>query len=420
MTRSAADTIPAVIRGEQRPLVTDPDATLLGPAERAALLASFDSAAARGGLEAPDEVPAFERDFADRIGSAFAIAVTSATTGLHLMLTAAGVGPGHEVLVPAHTFAASAHAVVHAGADPVFVDVDRATLCLDPGRLADAVTESTRAIMAVHIGGKPARMPEILAVAERFGLIVVEDAAQAHGATLDGRGAGTFGTAGVFSFSPKLMTSCRGGVIVTDDPDLAERCRQLRFHGFPSARTDSDRTSLQSRPFLHQLPGFSAALTAWQAAVLRPQLAALTERVQARAANGHALAEGLAAIGGFRPVLGVPGGKGNFYMLEAFYDPAGFGGLSRDQAVTALLHEGVPISPVPVTHMLAPENPSLLRFRTMPHPVAIAARNEVVMFGHPLQSMVLSGDRRYVTEALERVMLVRDNATRIADFLADR
>jgi dTDP-4-amino-4,6-dideoxygalactose transaminase len=400
--------------------VTDPAATLLGPAERAALVASFDTAAARGGFEDPDEVPAFEREFAERIGSAYAVAVSSATVGLHLVLAAAGVGPGDEVLVPAHTFPASAHAVVHAGADPVFVDVDRKTLCVDPDRLAEAVNERTRAIMAVHIGGKPAQMTEILAVGERFGLVVVEDAAQAHGATLHGRGAGTFGVGGVFSFSPKLMTSCRGGAIVTDDPDLAERCRQLRFHGFPSARTHNDKTSPEARRFLHELPGYSAALTAWQAAVLRPQIATLPERVRVRAGNGLALAEGLAAIGGFRPVLGVSGGTSNFYMLEAFFDVQGFGGLSRDQAVTALLFEGVAVSPVAVTHMLAPENPSLLKFRSMPHPVAIAARDEGVVFGHPLQSLVLSGDRRYVAETLERVAFVRDNASRVADFLADR
>lgn len=413
MITPATGFVPAIIEGRTRPLVTDPGASLLGDQERRALLAAFDAAAARGGFEG-DEVARFERELAARIGAAHAIAVSSATTGLQLLLTSAGVGAGAEVLVPAHTFPASAHAVIHAGARPVFVDVDRDTLCLDPGRVHEAVTEHTRAILVVHIGGKPARMPEIIDVASRHGLAVVEDAAQAHGATLAGRHVGTFGLGGVFSFSPKLMTSFRGGAIVTDDPLIADRCRQLRFHGFSPEREGAGRQTPGGRRFVHHVAGYSAAMTALQAAMLIPQLGQLEDQVRRRHDNAVRFAAGLASIGGFRPVPGVQGSRGNYYMLEAFFDPEHFGGLPRDLAAEALLSEGVPVSPVALAHMLAPDNPSLEHCRAMPHPVAVAFRDEGLVFGHPLQSLFLSGDPSYVTEALERVALIKASADRIA------
>jgi dTDP-4-amino-4,6-dideoxygalactose transaminase len=411
MTHSAQAAVPAIISGHQRPTVTDPAASLLGTAEREALLASFDASVARGGLEG-DEVPRFERAFAAATGAAHAIAVSSATTGLQILLSAAGVATGDEVLVPAHTFPASAHAIVHAGGNPVFVDIDRETLCLDPAAIGAAVTERTRAILAVHIGGKPAKMAEIVQEARRHGLVVVEDAAQAHGATLGGRHVGTFGTGGVFSFSPKLMTSFRGGVIVTDDPEIDMACRVLRFHGFSPLR-DGHRQSADAARFVHEIPGYSAAMTSMQAAVLMPQLDTLAERVQRRRGNALRLAAGLEAIGGFRAVCGLPDGCGNYYMLEAWYDPEGFGGLPRELAVTALLSEGVPVSPLPLAHMLAPENPSLMDCRVLDHPVATDVRDHGVVFGHPLQSLFLSGDPAYTDDVLDRVALVRASAQQI-------
>lgn len=418
MTSQVIGGTPAIVRGEQRPIPVDPAASLLGERERAAVLAAFDAAAARGGFEG-DEVPRFEREMAATFGAADAVAVSSATAGLQFLLTASGVGPGDEVLVPAHTFPASAHAVVHAGADPVFVDVERDTLCLDPGRIEAALTERTKAVMVVHIGGKPARMDQIMAVADRHGLVVVGDAAQAHGATLDGRPIATFGAGSVYSFSPKVMTSFRGGAIVTDDTELADRCRELRFHGFSPQRTSANKQGPDGRRFEHRSPGYSAALSGLQAAMLLPQLEQLAERVAVRHENGVRLADGLAETGGFEPVRGVPGGRSNFYMVEAFYSPAGFGGLTRDEVAEALLWEGVPVSPPAVAHMLAPENPSLRGYRAMPHPVAVAARDEALVFGHPLQSLILSGSSANVAEAVDRLHLVRANAERIADFLRD-
>nr|MDT0658192.1 DegT/DnrJ/EryC1/StrS family aminotransferase [Micromonospora sp. DSM 115978] len=407
---------PAIVRGEQRAIPVDPASSLLGQPERAAMLAAFDAAAARGGFEG-DEVARFERLLATTVGAAEAVAVSSATAGLQFLLMGHGVGPGDEVLVPAHTFPASAHAVVHTGAEPVFVDVEPDTLCLDPGRIEESLTARTKAIVVVHIGGKPARMDEIMAIAGGHGLVVVNDAAQAHGATLAGRHVATIGAGGVYSFSPKLMTSFRGGAIVTDDRALADRCRELRFHGFSPLRTSADKQRPGGHRFEHQVPGYSAALSAIQAAMLIPQLEQLADRVRVRHANALRLADGLAATGGFRPLLGSPDGLGNFYMLETFYDPMGFGGLTRAEAAEALLWEGVPVSPVAVAHMLAPENPSLRHYRSMPLPVATAARDEVLVFGHPLQSLILGGDAAHIDDVVDRVRLVRANTDRIAAFL---
>jgi dTDP-4-amino-4,6-dideoxygalactose transaminase len=410
--------IPAILAGTPRELIADPRASLLGDAERAALLSAFDDVVARGGREG-DEVEVFERAFAARLGAAHTVAVSSATTGIQLLLTALGVGRGDEVLVPAHTFPATAHAVVHAGAVPVFVDVEPDTLCLDPHQIAAAASTRCRAVLPVHIGGKPARMDQILASARSGGLAVVEDAAQAHGARYRHRSVGTFGDGGVFSFSSKLMTSFRGGAIVTDDDELAEECRRWRFHGFESARRRGHDGAGPTTRFVHHLPGYSAMMTPLQAALLGPQLDRLAASCSTRASNGRRLARALAESGGFEPILGDPDGEGNFYMLEAYYRPDGFAGLSREELVESLAWEGVPVSAIPLAHMLAYDNPSLHRYASA-CPNAERAALTLVIFGHPLQSLVLSGRTEYVDRVIERIAFVQRHAEEIRDRLASR
>ncbi|HEX3150060.1 MAG TPA: DegT/DnrJ/EryC1/StrS family aminotransferase [Gemmataceae bacterium] len=405
--------------GEPRPLIVDPSLSLLGTDERSSLLQVFDACARRGGKEA-DEVEQFEQRFAARHGSPQAVAVASATSGLQVALQALGVGQGDEVLVPPYTFPASCHAVLHAGARPVFVDVDRETLCLDPDLITRRLTPRTKAVMVVHIGGKPARMGPLLEAARRHGLVVVEDAAQAHGATYAGRPVGTLGDAGVFSFSPKLMTSLRGGVILTSDAQVAERCRQFRFHGLPGIRNrvrQQRQLATSVAPhFVHHVAGYSLMMTALQAAVLMPQLDKLHERFARRHANGAYLAQGLGRLSGLQPVLGCVEGKSNFYMLEVMYDPAGFAGLDRDQLVTALSWEGVPISPTAVTHTPVYDNPSLAAFCDLPCPVAEDVLPRLLVFGHPLQSLVLDGGHDDLDRILDRVALVHRHAAQLVEF----
>ncbi len=189
------------------------------------------SALASGQLAQGARVRDFEEKFADFVGTPHAIATSSGTTAIHLALLALDIGPGDEVITVAFTFIASATPILHVGATPVFVDVDPQTYTLDTVQLEAAITERTRAIMPVSLYGQPANMPAILEIAERHGLAVIEDACQAHGAVLDGRGSGSWGL-GAFSFYPtKNMTSGEGGMVTTDDPKVAEAVRLLREHG---------------------------------------------------------------------------------------------------------------------------------------------------------------------------------------------
>ncbi|PVE92204.1 DegT/DnrJ/EryC1/StrS family aminotransferase [Microbacterium sp. TPD7012] len=175
---------------------------------------------------------AFEEAVRGYTAARHAAAVSSATTGLHLALVALGVQPGDEVVIPGFSFPATANAVIQQGATPVFVDIDEATFNLDPALLDAAVTDRTRAIMPVHAFGLCADMDAINAVAARHELPVLEDAACALGGTYGGRHAGTLGTAGVYSFHPrKIITTAEGGMITTDDDELAKRIAVLRAHG---------------------------------------------------------------------------------------------------------------------------------------------------------------------------------------------
>lgn len=209
---------------------------------------------------------AFEREWADYCGVKHAVAVASGTDALLFALLAAGIGPGDEVITVGWTFVASIEAIIHAGATPVVVDIDPATMTMDPSRLAEAITPRTRAIMPVHIYGHPANMKPIMELAEEKGLSVLEDACQAHGAEYRGRRAGALGHAAAFSFyvTKNLSAYGEGGMVTTDDPELAEKVRLLRNHG-RTAKAD------------HALVGFNGRMQEAQAAILRVKMKHLDE-----------------------------------------------------------------------------------------------------------------------------------------------
>ncbi|HZW04152.1 MAG TPA: DegT/DnrJ/EryC1/StrS family aminotransferase, partial [Anaerolineaceae bacterium] len=187
----------------------------------------------RGWLAMGAGVQAFEQEFAGLVGSRHAVAVANGTVSLHLACLALGLGPGDEVIVPSLTFVATAAAILYVGATPVFADIhSEDDLTISPDSIEEAVTDRTRAIMVMHYGGYACDMPAINDLAAKYGLAVIEDAAHAPGAVLDGRGLGVWGAVGSFSFFPnKNMTTAEGGMVVTDDDELAERMRQLRSHG---------------------------------------------------------------------------------------------------------------------------------------------------------------------------------------------
>jgi len=225
------------------------------------LRAAFDRVVRSSSFILGREVERFEEEFSAYCGAGECVGVSSGTAALKLALMAAGIGPGDEVIVPAHTYIASALGIVHAGATPVFCDVDELTGLIDVDSAAERVTERTAAILPVHLYGQVCDMAAVGALAGRHGLLVIEDAAQAHGATYDGRPAGSLGAAAAFSFYPSknLGALGDGGAICTSDPALAERARQLRHLG-------------QRHKGEHLVAGFNERLDGLQAALLRVKL----------------------------------------------------------------------------------------------------------------------------------------------------
>jgi perosamine synthetase len=230
------------------------------------------------------EVAAFEAEFADIVGGRHCVAVNSGTSALQLTLLGLGIGRGDEVVVPSFSFAATANAVRLVGAEPIFADIEPGTFCLDPDATEAAITSRTVAIMPVHLYGHPAAMQRLVPLAERHGLAIVEDAAQAHGASLDGQAVGTFGVAGCFSFYPtKNMHSLEGGMVTTADPALARMIRLLRNQGM-------------EQRYANEVAGANMRLTDVAAAIGRVQLAKLARWNSQRRANAEILSSRLTNV----------------------------------------------------------------------------------------------------------------------------
>jgi perosamine synthetase len=250
---------------------------------------------ASGWLTQGPRVEEFERAFARRVGAAEAVATTSCTTALHLALYASGVGPGDEVIVPSLSFVATANAVWHCGATPVFADVDPETCNLDPASVEQSLTPRTRALMPVHQVGLPADMDALAEIADRHGLAVVEDAACAIGATHRGRPIGSLGNPACFSFHPRKVITCgEGGMIALDDSETAERLRRLRQHAMDRsalARHRADRVVVEHYPER----GWNARMTDLQAAIGLRQLELLDTILAERRRLAERYSELLAA-----------------------------------------------------------------------------------------------------------------------------
>ncbi|MDB5100822.1 MAG: Glutamine--scyllo-inositol transaminase [Cyanobacteria bacterium RYN_339] len=215
----------------------------------------------------------FEQRFAEYTGAKFAVALNSATAGLHLALDALGIGPGDEVIVPTMTFAATANVVFHVGATPVFADCDPTTFNIDPASIAAAITPRTKAIIPVHFAGRPCDMDAIMAIAQRHGLKVIEDAAHATETWYKGRKVGTIGDVAAFSFySTKNIVTGEGGMVTTNDPDLADAIRIRSLHGI--SRDAWKRYSTEGyQPYDCMYPGYKYNMMDLQASLGIHQLA---------------------------------------------------------------------------------------------------------------------------------------------------
>lgn len=258
-----------------------PAKPIIGDEEREAV----DRVLRSGMVAQGPEVAAFESEFsAHFVQGRPVVAVNSGTSGLHLGLLAAGVGPGDEVIVPSFTFAATGNSVALTGATPVFADIEPETFTLDPAAVAAAITPRTRGILPVHLYGHPARMRELSAIAEKHGVALYEDAAQAHGASLDGAPVGTFGVFAMFSLYPtKNMTSGEGGMVSTATEEIARGVRLLRNQGM-------------ERQYENEVIGFNARMTDIHAAIGRVQLTKVDAWTRTRRQNAAFLDANLRGV----------------------------------------------------------------------------------------------------------------------------
>jgi dTDP-4-amino-4,6-dideoxygalactose transaminase len=263
--------------------------------------AAFDGVLESMQLFLGPNVRSFEEEYARYLGANACVGVSDGTMALYLALRACDIGPGDEVITVSHTFFATAEAIALAGASPVFVDIDPSTLTMDLAAAENAITSRTRAIVPVHLYGRMAVMPDIMELAHRHGLRVIEDACQAHGSQMNGRMAGTFGDVGCFSFyySKNLGAYGEAGCIVTNDPEVADRVRMLRDHG-------------STTRYHHDVLGLNSRLDEVQAAVLRVKLARLDGWNEAR--RRHA-AHYNAVLGDLPVVLpALPGPEHVFHL----------------------------------------------------------------------------------------------------------
>ena len=348
---------------------------LIGDEERAAV----DRVLRSGGLAQGPEVAAFETEFAEHFGLGRpCVAVSSGTAGLHLGLLAAGIGPGDEVVVPSFTFAATANAVALTGATPVFADIDPVDFCLSAASVEAHLTDRTTAVMPVHLYGHPADMTALGAVAERHGLRVFEDAAQAHGASRRGTPVGAFGEFAMFSLYPtKNMTSGEGGMVAVADAGARRRLRLLRNQG------------MEAR-YENEIVGYNARMTDIHAAIGREQLRKVGAWTRQRQRNAEYLS---ACIEGVVTPTVADGAVHVFhqYTIRVPEDRDGFArALLEEHAVASGVFYRVP------THRL----PAFGANADLPE--TMRAADEVLSL--PVHPGLSEGDLEHVASAVNRLV----------------
>ena len=289
-----------------------------------------------GGFPSPNaEARAFAEAFAGYVGARYAVPCTNGTVSLTLALQAARISPGAEVITSVYTFVGTASAIVAAGCVPVFVDVLPDSYCLDPEQVEAARTERTEAIMPVHLACSMADMDRIPEIADRAGLLVVEDCAHAHGARWRDRGAGAIGDLGSFSMqSTKLLTSGEGGAVTTNHGEYEQRLQSLVNCGRKEPGYDA---------YPEALLGHNARMTEWQAAVLHAQLERLPGQHERRAERIEGFQKAILEVPGLRPLERDPRvTHPTAYQFILRYDASAFAGVPRDHVLRALHAEGVP------------------------------------------------------------------------------
>jgi dTDP-4-amino-4,6-dideoxygalactose transaminase len=291
-----------------------------------------------------DEGREFEKEFAASVGARYAIALANGTLAIDLALRALGIGPGDEVIVTPRSFIASVSCVINAGARPVFADVDENSQNLTAETIAPVVTSRTKAILLVHLAGWPCDMDPIMALARQHDLVVIEDCAQANGATYHGRSVGTIGNIGAWSFCQDkiLTTGGEGGMVTTNDATLWERMWSYKDHG-KSYDAVYHRQHPPGFRWLHESFGTNWRMLETQAAIGRIQLSRLPEWHQCRAAHAKRLADGMADLESLRIPFPPAGQVHAWYKFYAFVRPDRLReGWTRDRILVAINDAGVP------------------------------------------------------------------------------
>jgi dTDP-4-amino-4,6-dideoxygalactose transaminase len=413
-TPSGSDT-PALLGGTPVCSRAFPSWPVWDDGERTRLLETLD---AGGWWQGDGAVAAtFAQNFADYHGARFGMALTNGTHTLEAALIACDIGEGDEVLVPGMTFVASASAVLAVNAVPVLVDIDPETLCIDPVAAEAAVTDRTRAIIAVHVAGAAADLDALVDLCARRGIRLIEDCAHAHGTFWRGRGLGSWGDFGSFSMQrSKLMTAGEGGVLICNDEVLRDRAW---------AYADCGRVSGEWF-YHHATVGTNLRMTEWQGAILQSQLDRFPEQNRIRNENAVALAEALAQIPGIRAQRRDPrmNTQGN-YCFVFHYDAAEFAGLPLRAFEAALAAEGVPMSvsypsltdlEVFRAHRFGPRLRSIapaLDYRSLHLPRAEHAAASTVWLQHRL----LLAERDHVLDVARAVAKLRRNAAALRSAL---
>jgi perosamine synthetase len=301
-------------------------------------------------------VTRFENAFASSAGCAYGVACSSGTTALHLITAALGLGPGDEVIVPTFTMIATANAVLYTGASPVLVDAEPVSWNLDPNHVRAKITPRTRGVIAVHTYGHPAAMDELRAICDRHGLFLIEDAAEAHGASYHGRPVGSLGLAAAYSFyGNKIITTGEGGMVTSNDARFAALARRLRDHAFST-----------DRHFWHEYQGFSYRMSNLQAAVGVAQTERLRELVARRRTNRDRYESRLRSIRGLSLPVELDGVENVFWMYSILVE--GDFGCSRDELRRRLARAGIETRSHFVPIHLQPIHRD--RFRGQRYPVA--------------------------------------------------
>ncbi len=331
----------------------------------------------------------FEAAVAEMAGTRHAIACNNGTTSLHLALAAMGVGPGDEVIMPALTYIATANCVRYCGATPVLVDNDPRTFNVDPAAIEQAVTPRTKGVMVVHLYGQSADMAPILEAADRLGLWVLEDAAEAHGARYRGRPVGGLGRCGSFSFfGNKIVTTGEGGAVTTDDDDLAARMRLLRSQGM-----DADRR------YWHPVVGYNYRMTNVTAAIGVAQMERLPEALEKRRAIAAAYDERLAGLAGLieQPFV-ADDCEHAFWMYTVMLGDAVKA--TRDEVMGMMEADGIETRPIfyPINQMPPYFDPDL----KAPNAVRCASRG----MNLPTHELLSEADIDRVCETLKRIVRV--------------